>query len=110
MEREMGAKVSGNVNKYTKKARLEPRLEKTLKEMVHLLKILEIYIPSGLQTGEFIFAFFPLGSSCGRFGVPIGCMMQKVQPKRSQNDVEITEGDSKRQFTDVKVCQNDAPF
>ena len=48
------------VHKYTKKAWLEPRLEKTLKKVVRVLKISEICVQNGLQTGDFIFAFSPL--------------------------------------------------
>ena len=103
-------KSSEKVHKYTKKAWLEHRLEKTLKKVVRVLKISEICVRNGRQKSEGISGYLPLGASCGSFGAPIDCLMQKVQPKSSQNADEtakVTPKDTPRTY---KCVKNDAEF
>ena len=53
-------KSSEKVHKYTKKAWLEHRFEKTWKKVALVLKMCRKCVKSGVQKGEFIFAFCPL--------------------------------------------------
>ena len=53
-------KSSEKVHKYTEKAWLEHRLEKTWKKVAHVLKMCQKGVKNGVQKGDFIFAFCPL--------------------------------------------------
>ena len=104
MEHDMGAKIFRKCTQIHQESMTGTSPRKYIEQTVHVSKISEICIQSGLQMGGSIFAFSLLAPPVATLALQSISWCKKCS-QRAPKIIWNSKSDSKRHSTDTKVCQ-----